>query len=79
MDSGSKEDDEADYRGADTFICVDIILQRLVGKQYLFSICCNADRKTAAVDLKLPNLLQLTTVIKDQPEIKMRFLSVSLT
>lgn len=55
------------------------ILQRLVGKQYLFSICCKADRKTAAVDLKLPNLLQLTTVIKDQPEIQMRFLSVSLT
>ena len=30
-----------------------IILQRLVGKQYLRSIRCKADRMTAAVDLKL--------------------------
>jgi hypothetical protein len=33
MDSGSKEDDEADYRGADTFICVDITE---VGGQTIF-------------------------------------------
>jgi hypothetical protein len=59
MDSGSKENDEADYRGAIQIHSYVWILQRLVGKQYLFSICCKADRKMAALDLKLPNLLQL--------------------
>jgi hypothetical protein len=63
------EDDEADYRGAIQMHSYVWILQRLMGKQYLLSILCTADRKTAAVDLKLPNLLQFATAIKDQPEI----------
>ena len=39
------------WGNSDTFIVW--ILQRLVGKQYLLSIRCKADRITAAIDLKL--------------------------
>ena len=55
VEVSSKEEDAADYHGAlgnsDTYGY--IILQRLVGKQYLRSIRCKADRMSAAVDLKL--------------------------
>jgi hypothetical protein len=69
MDSGSKVDDEAEYHGAIQIHSYVLILQSLVSKHYLFSICCKAGRITAPVDLKLPNLLQFTAAIKDQPQI----------
>ena len=53
VEVSSKEEDAADYHGAIQIHSYVWILQRLVGKQYLRSIRCKADRITAAVDLKL--------------------------